>query len=219
MFIAKNKKMDWLIDLDNCLYPYDNGLYHFINERMNRYIMNKLQMDPSKVDQLRTHFIHKYGNTLLGLMLHHQVDAEDFLQDVHDFPLDSFIKKDPLLIDFIDTHIKGKFYVFTNSPSFYAYRVLELLQIDQKVSDVFDIHFVSFKGKPHKSAFQKVMESSGLHASSSYFIDDMKENIATAQELGFHTIHIDTSIPYKNNYYSDLFIPRVLACKRKREGA
>lgn len=210
--------MDWLIDLDNCIYPYDNGLYQHINERMNQYIMKNLDIDPLKVNHLRTRFIQQYGNTLLGLMLHHQVNPEDFLQQVHDFPLENFIKSDPFLTNFIDEHISGSFYIFTNAPSFYAQRVLKMLNIDQKIKNIYDIHFVSFEGKPHVSAFQKVLAHAGLQASNTYFIDDMKENITTAKKLGFHTIHIDTSIPYKNNYYNELFIPTVLGNKKKSEG-
>jgi putative hydrolase of the HAD superfamily len=210
--------MDWMIDLDNCIYPYDNGLYQHINERMNHYMMKKLKMDPRKVNQVRTHFIEQYGNTLLGLILHHQVEAEDFLREVHDFPLDNFIKRDPSLIHFIEQDISTPFYVFTNAPCFYAQRVLEILNIAHRVKKIYDIHFVSYKGKPHVSAFQKVLTHAELKASNTYFVDDMKENIATAKQLGFHTIHIDTSIPYKNNYYSDLFIPTVLANKKKSEG-
>ena len=93
-----------------------------------------------------------------------------------------------------------------------------MLNIDQKIKNIYDIHFVSFEGKPHVSAFQKVLAHAGLQASNTYFIDDMKENITTAKKLGFHTIHIDTSIPYKNNYYNELFIPTVLGNKKKSEG-
>lgn len=211
--------MDWLIDLDNCIYPYDNGLYQHINQRMNNYIMKNLGMDPSEVNQVRTRFIEEYGNTLLGLMLHHQVKADDFLQEVHDFPLDSFVKSDPSLIEFFEQDISVPFYIFTNAPGFYAKRVLEALNISHRVKHIFDIHFVSYQGKPHVSAFQKVISHAGLLVSNTFFVDDMKENIATARQLGFHTIHIDTSIPYKNNYYNDLFIPTVLANKKKREEA
>jgi putative hydrolase of the HAD superfamily len=210
--------MDWLIDLDNCIYPYDNGLYQHINERMNQYIMKNLDIDPLKVNQLRTRFIEQYGNTLLGLILHHQVEAEDFLRKVHDFPLDTFIKRDPSLINFIDEYISGSLYIFTNAPSFYAQRVIEILNIDQKIKKIYDIHFVSYEGKPHASAFQKVLADADLHASKTYFIDDMLENVTTAKQLGFHAIHIDTSIPYKNNYYNELFIPTVLANRKKSEG-
>ena len=92
---------DWLVDLDNCLYPYDNGLYHHINEKMNDYISINLNVAQNKVNQIRKSFIRTYGSTLLGLILHHQIDANDFLNCTHDIPLDQYIVEDLYLTNFI----------------------------------------------------------------------------------------------------------------------
>jgi putative hydrolase of the HAD superfamily len=210
------KIKDWLIDLDNCLYPYDNGLYNYINLRMNHYIEKKLMIPFDQVDQLRRSFIATFGNTLLGLILHHQVEAHDFLNYVHDFPLDPFISREPLLCSFLEQHLSGRFIIFTNAPGFYAHRVLQALGIDHLVHQVYDIHFSSYYGKPHPESFEKVIREAELSPCSTLFVDDMPENVNSAKKMGFQTLHIDTSIPYKNNYYIDLFFPGVLRCLKKK---
>ncbi len=215
--LLNNGIVDWVFDLDNCLYPFDNGLYEHINCRMNQYIIDHCAMPPDQVNQVRKQYIQIYGNTLLGLMLHHQVKPDHFLDLVHDFPLDPFIQEDPVLKEFIHSNLRGRLFVFTNAPGFYAKKILQKLNILDKVHDIYDIHFTSYQGKPHPSAYEKVIQQAGINPQSSLFADDMKKNIQAAEKLGFNTAHIDTSIPYKNNYYIDLFIPAVLQCYKNRE--
>lgn len=214
--LLNNNIVDWVFDLDNCLYPFDNGLYEHINHRMNQYIAEYCAIPPEKVNLIRKNYIQTYGNTLLGLMLHHQVDPHHFLDLVHDFPLDPFIQEDPALKEFIDSHLKGRLFIFTNAPGFYAKKILDQLNILDKVQDIYDIHFTSYQGKPHPSAYEKVIQQADLKPQNTLFADDMEKNIHAADKLGFKTTHINTSIPYKNNYYIDLFIPAVLECYKKR---
>ncbi len=214
--LLNNNIVDWVFDLDNCLYPFDNGLYEHINHRMNQYIIDHCEIFPDQVDQTRRKYINTYGNTLLGLMLHHQVKPDHFLELVHDFPLEPFVQEDPSLIEFIQNNMKGRLYIFTNAPGFYAKKILAQLNILDKVHDIYDIHFTSYQGKPHSSAFEKVIAHAGLNPQSCLFVDDMKKNVLAAEKVGFNVAHIDTSISYKNNYYIDLFIPTVLQCYEKR---
>ena len=43
--------------------------------------------------------------------------------------------------------------------------------------------------KPEKNIFEILMERYGVNSGESVFIDDLEQNIRTAAELGFHTVH------------------------------
>ena len=61
-----------------------------------KYISNKLGIDLKKAKDLQTNYFHKYNTSLNGLMIHHDINPEEFLKYVHDIDL-SFMKKDLIL--------------------------------------------------------------------------------------------------------------------------
>ena len=79
---------DWIFDLDNCLYPASTGLFALIDERMGGYIQRLLGCDSDEAKRVQKAHFHEHGTTLAGLMKHHDVDPHEFLEDVHDIPLD-----------------------------------------------------------------------------------------------------------------------------------
>src|SRR5881397_3972243 len=79
---------DWIFDLDNCLYPASTGLFALIDERMGAYIQRLLDCGPEEARRVQKHHFHTHGTTLAGLMKEHAIDPTDFLDDVHDIPLD-----------------------------------------------------------------------------------------------------------------------------------
>ena len=114
---------DWIFDLDNCLYPASTGLFALIDERMGAYIQRLLGCDPAEAKTVqKTHF-HEHGTTLAGLMKEHGVDPHDFLDDVHDIPLDR-VQRDERLARPC-RGCPGRRFVFTNGDAPYARRVLE----------------------------------------------------------------------------------------------
>src|SRR5688500_10406771 len=78
-----------LYDLDNTLYPHTVGLMDLINERINLFVQERLQLDLDAARELRHQYFQAYGTTLAGLQKHHNiVETEDYLSFVHDIALD-----------------------------------------------------------------------------------------------------------------------------------
>ena len=50
---------------------------------MTQYISENLSISHEKANCLRTDYWKKYGSTLRGLMIHHQIDPHDFLIKTH----------------------------------------------------------------------------------------------------------------------------------------
>ena len=65
----------WVFDLDNTLYPA-RALYDEIGDRMTRYIARTVGVADSEALVLRERYFHQYGATIVGLMKHHDADAD-----------------------------------------------------------------------------------------------------------------------------------------------
>lgn len=203
--------MIWLFDLDNTLYPYSSGMYQHINLLMNQYLKFKLNISLNEVDQVRKNYIQEYGTTLLGMMKHYNTEPEEFLNAVHSFEVTLFLKKEKLLREFLAT-LTGAKYIFTNSPLFYAKKVLSVLGILDLFSSIFSIEFVHYYGKPNPSSYKKVLDHLSLNDTIA-FVDDEKSNIETARDFGWKTCLIDSKRVNMSDHYQDELFPKVKGIK------
>ena len=69
----------WIFDLDNTLHNAAPHIFPHINRAMNAYLQAHLGLDEAAAGELRRHYWHRYGATLLGLMRHHATDPKHFL--------------------------------------------------------------------------------------------------------------------------------------------
>ena len=73
-----------LFDLDNTLYPKSLGIFELVIERIRGYMESQMGFEKSLAQKLRQEYLRKYGSTMRGLMIHHNLNPEDYLQYVHD---------------------------------------------------------------------------------------------------------------------------------------
>ena len=85
-----------LFDCDGVLYNDLEAVFGQVSKRMTKYISNKLSLDLTKAKELQRDYFHKYNTSLNGLMIHHDIPPEEFLEYVHDIDL-SFMEKDLIL--------------------------------------------------------------------------------------------------------------------------
>ena len=86
-----------LFDLDATLYPESNGLWKVIRERIAIYMRDRLDIPLDRLESIRDHYYVTYGKTLQGLQAHYDFDPQDYLDFVHNIPLDDFIQPDRIL--------------------------------------------------------------------------------------------------------------------------
>ena len=91
----KNIK-NFIFDCDGVLYSDLEAVFGQVSRRMTEYIAKKLNLDLKKAKELQTNYFHKYNTSLNGLMIHHDINPEEFLKYVHEINLD-FLKKDLVL--------------------------------------------------------------------------------------------------------------------------
>ncbi len=181
-------------DLDDTLYPSTTGIWHAIGDRMDAYITRQLGITPEKVKPLRESLFHKYGTTLRGLSSLYGINEEDFLDYVHDVPLDRYLQRDDALIETMSMY-PGRKLIFTNASRKHAERVISILGLAGVFDGIIDILQISPYCKPLQEAYQKAVELSCIeHPGNCVVIDDSERNLKTASEMGFFTIQVGTQI-------------------------
>ena len=180
--------MDVLIfDLDNTLYPAEKQLFSLIDVRINRYMTEVVGIPAPEVDALRRNYWRQYGVTLQGLIRHHGVDPEDYLHYVHDVDVTSVLDPDLALREVL-TSLPQRKAVFTNGSLCHADRVLAALGIEDMFERIYDIRIAAYQPKPYPEPYRAVLAELGTTAERCIMIEDSRDNLFTAKQLGMGTI-------------------------------
>ena len=195
---------DWIFDLDNCLYPASTELFALIDERMGAYIQRLLQCDPVEARRVQKAHFHAHGTTLAGLMAEHGVDPHEFLEDVHDIPLDR-VAPDARLAKGLG-RLPGRKFVFTNGDAPYATRVLQAIGVHEHFEDLHDIHASELKPKPNPHGYKLLCERFGIEPTRAVLIEDMAQNLRPAKALGMMTVWVDNGSERGNHDYDPAIV-------------
>lgn len=201
-----------IFDLDNTLYPPSRGVVERVDDRINRFMIERLGLAPDVAGALRARYRDQHGTTLSGLMLHHEVQPDDYLEDVHTIAVEELLDADPALDAMLAT-IPHRKVVFTNGSAAHAERVLACLGIRAHFADVFSLECVAYVPKPERAAFETVLGRLGVAAHECVFLDDRADNLATARALGMRTVLVGAATDSDENValHSILDLPALLA--------
>ena len=83
----------WLFDLDNTLYDGATKVFDQVDKKMSKFISNKLNIGIEEAKKIQKNYFQEYNTTLNGMIKHHKIDADEFLEFVHDVDL-SFLNED-----------------------------------------------------------------------------------------------------------------------------
>lgn len=200
-------------DLDDTLYDKQNGLWEAIRSRMGKYMQNLLQLPPEEISALRRVYFETYGTTLRGLQINHQVDSDEYLEYVHNLPLEQYIQPDPELKKMIRSLPQRKF-IFTNADSAHAFRVIDVLGLNGCFDGILDVRALNFHCKPEQEAYQRALRLAGeSDTKNCLYLDDSPRNLAAARQMGFTTVLVgnnqtDPSAHFSISNLKDL--PQVL---------
>lgn len=178
----------FLFDLDETLYAPGNGLWPMLGARMNIFIHTRLGIPMDEVEELREKYYHTYGTSLRGLQINHGIDANDYLDFVHDVEVSDYIHPDEKLQRILE-QIPGHKVIFTNANRKHSTRVLKALGVEQFFSSIIDVVDMDPFCKPYPEAFHTAMKLVGdLNPSHYILFDDSINNVRTAMDLGMHAV-------------------------------
>jgi putative hydrolase of the HAD superfamily len=179
----------WIFDLDNTLYRADSDLFAQIDARMAAYVSHLLSLSAEEASRLQKAYYRDHGTTLNGLIKLHDVDAEAYLEEVHDIDL-TVLAPDPVLNAAI-ARLPGRRFVFTNGCRNYAQRVLDRIGLGAIADDVWDIRTMEFQPKPFACAYDTVVAKARVAPRSAAMFEDLARNLVAAHALGMTTVWLD----------------------------
>jgi putative hydrolase of the HAD superfamily len=180
---------DWIFDLDNTLYPASARLFDLIDERMSAYVQRLLGCDLQEARTVQKQYFRDHGTTLRGLMQHHDVDPQHFLDDVHDIPLDR-VGPNERLRQALE-RLPGRRFVFTNGDQSYAQRVLKAIGIGEHFHGLVDIHACAYLPKPDAHGYGLLVERFQIEPAAAILVEDMAKNLKPAKALGMTTVWVN----------------------------
>jgi putative hydrolase of the HAD superfamily len=189
----------WLFDLDNTLHDASHAIFPAINEKMNAYMARVLGVDgkpadAATVDAARLGYWRRYGATLIGMVKHHDVRAEDFLRAAHDFDdLRQMIRAERGLNRLLQ-RLPGRKILLTNAPHRYSREVMRHLGLQRHFARHISIEAMRVHGqlrpKPSKHLLRKLLKHERLAPSRCILVEDTVETLKAAKALGLRTAWI-----------------------------
>ena len=194
----------WLFDLDNTLYSGDTKVFDQVDKKMSSFISEKLNVSLEDAKKIQKNYFHEYNTTLNGMIKNHNINAEEFLEFVHDVDL-NFLEKNQNLQNEL-TNLVGKKYIFTNGSKAHASNVTKRIGIENLFDGVFDIVDSDFIPKPSIEPYKKIIQKYGIDPEYCIFIEDIARNLKPAYELGMKTVWIINKEPWAAKFSNENFI-------------
>tara|TARA_B100000161_G_scaffold131998_1_gene93589 strand:- start:117 stop:809 length:693 start_codon:yes stop_codon:yes gene_type:complete len=188
------KKMKYLLlDLDGVCYGKHNNyslekVFGQVSKRMTMFISKRLKIDISTAKQLQTDYFYKYNTSLNGLMIHHKIPPEEFLEYVHDIDL-SFMKEDKIMRNELE-NLDLKKFIFTNGSAEHAKNILTHLGIYDLFGrdKVFDIKDAGYIPKPEAKTFDLMVKKFNINPKETIYIEDIAKNLSIGYKRGCTTV-------------------------------
>jgi putative hydrolase of the HAD superfamily len=180
----------WIFDLDNTLYPASCRLFDQVERRIGEYVQQLLNLEPDAARALQKQYFRDHQTTLNGLMIHHGVRPEEFLEFVHRIDLTPVLLDERL--DRALERLPGRKLIYTNGSVRHARNVMGRLGVARHFDTVFDIAEAAFVPKPDIAAYRALVARHGIDPARAIMLDDMPRNLKPAADLGMTTVLIST---------------------------
>ena len=194
----------WIFDLDNTLYADETKVFDQVDKKMSKYISEKLNVNITEAKEIQKNYFHEYNTTLNGMIKNHKIDANEFLEFVHDIDI-NFLKKNYGLSEELKK-LDGKKIIYTNGSKKHALNVTKKIGIDQYFDGIFDIVDSNFVPKPLIEPYKKLVEKHKIDPKLCVFIEDIARNLKPAYEMGMKTIWIENNEPWAKKFSDGDFI-------------
>ncbi|MSO73093.1 MAG: pyrimidine 5'-nucleotidase [Rhodospirillaceae bacterium] len=178
----------WIFDLDNTLYPASASLFPQIDRRMSAFIAGALNLSLDDALTLQKQYYWKYGTTLRGLMLNHDIEPDAFLEYVHD--IDHSVLSPDTRLDAALARLPGRKFIHTNGSERHAVMVADRLGVSRHFSGIFDIRASNYMPKPEPEPYAALVARHGITPGQAVMFEDIHRNLKPAADLGMTTVWV-----------------------------
>ncbi len=176
----------WIFDLDNTLYPRATNLFRQVDARIRAYVRRLLNVSEAEAERIQKTFYREHGTTLRGLMLHHNVNPDEFLEFVHDID-HSAVQPDPALGAALK-RLPGQKYIFTNGSRSHAEKIAERLGFTDHFADIFDIVAANLLPKPERQTYDRFVRRFKVEPERAAMFEDLTRNLVVPKTIGMTTV-------------------------------
>lgn len=199
MRTIKRRQLTWLFDLDNTLHDASHAIFPAIHLNMNLFIEKVLRecgqpCDEMAVNAMRIAYWQRYGATLLGMVNHHRVRAEDFLHDAHQFDdLATMIRAERGLAALL-RRLPGRKILLTNAPRRYSREVLRHIGLHRHFAKHIAVEAMHvhrrLRPKPSRIMLRKLLARERLLPQHCVLVEDTLSHLKAAKALGLKTVFV-----------------------------
>ncbi len=161
-----------------------------IGRRIQLWVQRQFDLTWEEASAMRQDYLVRYGTTLGGLIVEHDVHVDDYLFFVHDVPVEDYLAPDPALAAMLDA-IPLRKTIYTNATSEYGWRVLRVLGVDERFEQLIGIEEVGLRSKTYRDAYERMLAQLGARGNECIMVEDMVHNLHPAKELGMATVLVD----------------------------
>ncbi|MFA4913126.1 MAG: pyrimidine 5'-nucleotidase [Burkholderiaceae bacterium] len=183
----------WLFDLDNTLHDTSHAIFPYIDRAMTAAVVEFLGVDEAEANRLRRLYWQRYGATVIGMVRHHGVNADDFLARCHDFDTANLVRAEKGLAYKL-SRLPGRKVLLTNAPMDYAREVLKHLGILQQFKSIWSIEHMrwhtQYRPKPSPALLRYVLAREGVAAHQATLVEDTLVNLRSARQVGLRTVFV-----------------------------
>jgi putative hydrolase of the HAD superfamily len=176
----------WIFDLDNTLYPAGSPLWPQIDQRITAFVAGLFGIDGMSARALQKYYYQRYGTTLRGLMIEHDLDPAIFLEFAHDIDR-SALAADAALATAIAA-LPGRRFILTSGSHGHAMKTTAHLKIDHLFEGVFDIAAGDFIPKPDERTYLRFLEHFSIEPAKAAMFEDIPRNLEVPHRLGMTTV-------------------------------
>ena len=176
----------WVFDLDNTLYPAGSPVWPQIEARITAFVAGHFGIDGMSARAVQKYYYQRYGTTLRGLMIEHELDPKAFLEFAHDIDR-SMLAADAELGTAIQA-LPGKRYILTSGSHGHAIQTAARLEIDHLFDGVFDIAAGDYIPKPDERTYLRFLERFGVDPKRAAMFEDIPRNLEVPHRLGMKTV-------------------------------
>jgi putative hydrolase of the HAD superfamily len=213
----------WLFDLDNTLHDASHAIFPAINANMNAYMAQVLgsrdaPADAAIVNAARLAYWKRYGATLLGMVRHHGVRAEDFLREAHRFDDLAVMIRAERGLGKLLRRLPGRKILLTNAPRRYSHDVLRHLGLHRHFAKHIAIESMQVHGqlrpKPSKQLLRKIAAKERVSACRCVLVEDTVDNLRAAKTLGMRTVWVTRYLATNPNLQQLAGLPSPASTRR-----
>lgn len=196
-----------LFDVDETLYPSSCAVWPMLRERIIQYMVERLGMTRAAAEALRERYLEEYGTTTRGLYVNEQIEIGDYLQYVHDVPVNTILFNDPELHQVL-AQISQEKCLFTNATRAHAINVAQCLGVQDHFVRIFSLEDFDYVSKPDVYPYAVALRQLGARGDECLLLEDSVRNLATGKRMGMTTALVSEQ-PCNMDGAADFHIARV----------